>query len=52
MNQWLFMAGAGVAMLLLTWLAVSRRQTTLDIEPVSPHWLAENKRSNNDHAHA
>ena len=49
MAHGMYIAGAVVMTLLFVWLALSRRPGTLDVEPVSPHWLAENKRSGNDH---
>ncbi len=51
MGDWPYTAAAVVVTLLFLWLALSRRQAALDVEPVSPHWLAENKRSGNDEAH-
>jgi hypothetical protein len=50
MGDWLYIAGAVLGTLLFAWLVLSRRPRTLDVEPVSPHWLAENKRSSNDDA--
>lgn len=50
MGDWLYVAGAVVVTLVFVWLALSRRPATLDVEPVSSHWLAENKRSSNDEA--
>jgi len=50
MGEWLYIAGVVLGTLLLAWLVLVRRPGTLDVEPVSPHWLAENKRSSNDNA--
>jgi hypothetical protein len=50
MGNGLYIAATAVATLCLVWLALSRRSGTLDVDPVSPHWLAENKRSSSDHA--
>jgi hypothetical protein len=49
MSEWLYIAGAVLGTLLLGWLVLAQRPATLDVEPVSPHWLAENKRSSNEH---
>ena len=43
-QNWIYLAGAVLLVIPLVWVALRARRVTLDIEPVSQHWLAERKR--------
>ncbi|HEX6065877.1 MAG TPA: hypothetical protein VFZ04_16710 [Longimicrobiales bacterium] len=44
MHTWIFVAVAALLAIPLAWVALRSRETTFDIEPVSRHWLEEQKR--------
>ncbi len=52
MRDWLYVAGMVLVAIPLVWLAIRGRRLTADLDPVSPHWLAEQKRANEDDAQA
>jgi hypothetical protein len=44
MQTWIFVVAATLLVIPLAWIAVRSRETRFDIEPVSRHWLEEQKR--------
>ena len=44
MQNWIFLAAAALLAIPCAWIALRAREATFDIEPVSRHWLEEQKR--------
>jgi hypothetical protein len=44
MQNWIFMVAAALLAIPCAWMALRARVATFDIEPVSRHWLEEQKR--------
>jgi hypothetical protein len=48
MQNWMFVAAAVSLVLPLGWVLLRSREATFDVEPVSRHWLQEQKRTRED----
>jgi hypothetical protein len=48
MQTWILVVAATLLVIPLAWIALRSRATTFDIEPVSRHWLEEQKRMNGE----
>jgi hypothetical protein len=44
MHNWIFLAAAALLAIPCAWMALRMREARFDIEPVSRHWLEEQKR--------
>jgi hypothetical protein len=44
MQNWMFVAAAAIVAIPLAWVLLRSRDIVFDIEPVSRHWLEEQKR--------
>ena len=44
MQNWIFVAAAVSLVLPVGWMLLRSREATFDVEPVSRHWLEEQKR--------